>query len=62
MHYQQLLAALTLAGAAQASLYSKSSSVLQVDASNYNKLITKSNHTSVSYTMSISFSLDCSFV
>lgn len=48
MHYHQILAGLVLAGSAQASLYSKSSSVLQVDSSNYNKLITKSNHTSVS--------------
>ncbi|CAI4218456.1 unnamed protein product [Parascedosporium putredinis] len=47
MHYHQILAGLVLAGSAQASLYSKSSAVLQVDSSNYNKLITKSNHTSI---------------
>lgn len=36
---------------AQASLYTKSSPVLQVDAKNYERLIAKSNHTSVSYYM-----------
>jgi len=34
---------------AQASLYTKNSPVLQVDAKSYDKLIAKSNHTSVSY-------------
>lgn len=47
MHFQPLLAALALAGAAQAGFYTKNSPVLQVDAKNYDRLIAKSNHTSV---------------
>jgi hypothetical protein len=42
-------AALLLAlPASAAGLYPKSSAVLQVDAKNYDRLIAKSNHTSVS--------------
>jgi protein disulfide-isomerase A6 len=43
-------AALLLALPCNASgLYSKNSPVLQVDAKNYDRLIAKSNHTSVSF-------------
>ena len=43
------LAFLSALPAAQAAgLYTKSSPVLQVDAKNYDRLITKSNYTSVS--------------
>jgi protein disulfide-isomerase A6 len=42
-----ILVALGLAGAAQAGLYLKTSPVLQVDGKSYEKLIAKSNYTSV---------------
>lgn len=52
MHQQTLLATLAASLAAlpfaQAGFYSKNSPVLQVDAKSYDRLITKSNHTSVS--------------
>ena len=38
-----------LPAAAAAGMYTKNSPVLQVDAKNYDRLITKSNHTSVSH-------------
>ncbi|KAK1251262.1 hypothetical protein MKX07_005817 [Trichoderma sp. CBMAI-0711] len=51
MHQQTLLATLAASLAAlpfaQAGFYSKSSPVLQVDAKSYDRLITKSNHTSI---------------
>ncbi|KAI0799175.1 thioredoxin-domain-containing protein [Xylaria sp. FL0064] len=55
MHYFNLsptaaiaaVAFLSALPAAQAGLYTKSSPVLQVDAKNYDRLIAKSNHTSV---------------
>ena len=54
MHFQPLLAGLALLGVANAGFYSKSSPVLQVDAKNYERLIAKSNHTSVRPTTSLS--------
>ena len=51
MHHPTLVAVLTAAFAAipsaQAGMYTKSSPVLQVDARNFDSLITKSNYTSV---------------
>ncbi|RFU76149.1 disulfide isomerase related [Trichoderma arundinaceum] len=51
MHQQTLLATLAASLAAlplaQAGFYSKSSPVLQVDAKSYDRLIAKSNHTSI---------------
>ncbi|KAK1998069.1 thioredoxin-domain-containing protein [Colletotrichum falcatum] len=51
MHHPTLLAAgaavLSALPGAQAGMYPKSSAVLQVDAKNYDDLITKSNHTSI---------------
>lgn len=47
MHFQPLLAGLALLGVAQAGMYPKSSPVMQVDAKNYDRLIAKSNYTSV---------------
>ncbi|PTB79017.1 ER-resident thioredoxin protein [Trichoderma longibrachiatum ATCC 18648] len=51
MHQQTLLATLAASLAAlpfaQAGFYSKNSPVLQVDAKSYDRLITKSNHTSI---------------
>lgn len=50
-HHTTLVAALTAALAAlpsaQAGMYLRSSPVLQLDAKNFDSLITKSNHTSV---------------
>lgn len=43
------VALLSALPAAAAGLYTKNSPVLQVDAKNYDRLITKSNHTSVSH-------------
>ena len=45
---------LLLFGSVEAGLYGKNSAVLQVDGKSYNRLITKSNHTSVSFTVLIS--------
>lgn len=53
MHQQTLLATLSAVLAAlpvaQAGFYTKNSPVLQVDAKSYDRLIAKSNHTSVSF-------------
>lgn len=55
MHHQTLyatvVALLTALPGAQAGLYSKKSPVLQVDAKSYDRLIGKSNHTSVSQSL-----------
>ena len=48
MHLQPLVAGLALLGVAHAGIYGKNSAVLEVNAKNYDKLIAKSNHTSVS--------------
>lgn len=61
MHYFNLnptvavaaVAFLSALPTAQAGLYTKSSPVLQVDAKNYDSLIAKSNHTSVSYSQRV---------
>ncbi|SPO02573.1 related to disulfide isomerase [Cephalotrichum gorgonifer] len=48
MHYSSsLISGLALLGSAQAAFYSKNSPVLQVGAKNYDRLIAKSNHTSI---------------
>jgi hypothetical protein len=48
-----VVATLSLFGAAHAGLYLKSSPVLQVDGKSYEKMIAKSNYTSVSLSLSL---------
>lgn len=52
MHQQSLITALAAAlvsvPAVQAGIYTKSSPVIQADAKNFDSIVAKSNHTSVS--------------
>ena len=48
MHFQPLVAGLALLGVAHAGFYGRNSAVMEVTAKNYDQLIAKSNHTSVS--------------